>query len=63
MKSHNNEINSDHKKLRCAPLFGSGYGKRYETKAVHRYLMGQLLNTKATRSGSNEDANQQEIEN
>ncbi len=25
----NNAINSDPKKLRCAPLFGSGYGWRY----------------------------------
>ena len=26
---HNNAINSDAKKLRCAPLFVSGYGWRY----------------------------------
>ncbi len=26
---HNDAINSDPKKLRCAPLFGSGYGWRY----------------------------------
>jgi hypothetical protein len=26
--SPNNAMNSDPKKLRCAPLFGSGYGKR-----------------------------------
>ncbi len=25
---HNNAINSDPKKLRCAPLFVSGYGRR-----------------------------------
>jgi hypothetical protein len=25
----NNAINSHHKKLRCAPLFVSGYGWRY----------------------------------
>ncbi len=28
MKMPNKAINSDAKKLRCAPLFGSGYGKR-----------------------------------
>jgi len=27
-KTYNNAINSDAKKLRCAPLFGSGYGWR-----------------------------------
>lgn len=25
----NKAINADAKKLRCAPLFGSGYGRRY----------------------------------
>lgn len=30
MKMPNNAINADAKKLRCAPLFGSGYGWRYE---------------------------------
>ncbi len=28
VKEHNNAINSDAKKLRCAPLFVSGYGWR-----------------------------------
>lgn len=29
---HNNAINSDPKKLRSTPLFGSCYGWRYTTK-------------------------------
>jgi hypothetical protein len=28
-KEHNNAINTDSKKLRCAPLFVAGYGRRY----------------------------------
>ncbi len=31
---HNNAINTDPKKLRCAPLFGSGYGWRYATLSL-----------------------------
>lgn len=31
---HNNAINTDVKKLRCAPLFASGYGERYAQKIL-----------------------------
>jgi hypothetical protein len=31
-KEHNNAINTEAKKLRCAPLFVAGYGWRYVFK-------------------------------
>jgi hypothetical protein len=38
-QTHNNDINSDAKKLRCAALFAAGYGWRYAPKAISTAIL------------------------
>lgn len=42
-KKYNKAINADHKKLRCAPHFASGYGKRYAKVKYTSNIMEAVL--------------------
>ena len=45
LQRDNNAINSDHKKLRCAPLFTSGYGGRQSVIADMPYVVLQQVSS------------------